>query len=469
MHLHILGVCGTFMGGIAAIAREAGHRVTGADRNVYPPMSTQLAALGIDVIEGYEPDQLKLDPDVFVIGNVMSRGNPLIEAILDSGKPYESGPEWLARNVLRCDDRWVLGVAGTHGKTTTSALLAWILEHAALGPGFLVGGVPRDFDFSARLGRGRHFVIEADEYDTAFFDKRAKFVHYRPRTAVLNNLEHDHADIYPDVASIQKQFHLLLRSMPRNGRLIVNADEPQLEEVLQLGCWTPVERFSTEPGATPATVEWRVEAATQAADYASFAVWRGERRVGQVDWDMIGRHNAANAVAAVAAACHAGVDEQVALEALRRFSGVKRRLEVRGIVDGVTVYDDFAHHPTAIARTLEGVRRKAVQGRVIAVLEPRSNTMKLGTHKAALAASLRGADRVVVYQSPEVKWDVGDALQPLGSAATIFTDPAQLVRTLVGDARPGDRLVLMSNGSFGGLHERLLDALRERSSTAASA
>jgi UDP-N-acetylmuramate: L-alanyl-gamma-D-glutamyl-meso-diaminopimelate ligase len=453
LHLHIIGVCGTFMGGIAAIAREAGHRVTGSDRNVYPPMSTQLAALGVEVIEGYEPDQLKLNPDVFVVGNVMSRGNALVEALLDSGRPYESGPEWLARNVLQ--GRWVLGVAGTHGKTTTTGLLTWILEHAGLAPGFLVGGVPLDFNVSARLGGGRHFVVEADEYDTAFFDKRAKFVHYRPRTAILNNLEHDHADIYPDVASIQKQFHLLLRTVPSNGRLVVNAADRNLAGVLEMGCWTPVERFTAEAGIA---TDWRIDA-DAANGYASFEVWHGERRVGEVDWNMLGRHNAENALAALVAARHAGVDERVALEALRRFAGVRRRLEVRGTVRGVVVYDDFAHHPTAITTTLDAVRRKARDGRVIAVLEPRSNTMKLGTHKSALAESLRSADRVFVYQSPEVKWDVADAMQPLGRLATVHTDLGQLTAALAAAARAGDHLVLMSNGSFGGLHERLLAAL----------
>jgi UDP-N-acetylmuramate: L-alanyl-gamma-D-glutamyl-meso-diaminopimelate ligase len=455
MHLHILGICGTFMGGIAALARAAGHRVTGSDRNVYPPMSTQLAALGIDVIEGYGPDQLKLQPDVFVIGNVMSRGNPLVEAILDSGRAYESGPEWLARHVLQ--GRWVLGVAGTHGKTTTTSLLAWILEHAGFEPGFLVGGVPLDFGVSARLGAGRHFVVEADEYDTAFFDKRAKFVHYRPRTAILNNLEHDHADIYPDVASIQRQFHLLLRTVPGNGRLVVNAADEHLAEVLGMGCWTPVERFT----AAAVPTDWRVVAKPESG-YSRFTVLHGERVVGEVQWSTLGRHNAENALAALVAARHAGVEEQAALEALRRFGGVKRRLEVRGTVDGVVVYDDFAHHPTAIATTLEGVRRKAGGGRVVAVLEPRSNTMKLGTHKAALADSLRAADRVYVYQSPEVKWDVAGAMRPLGPLATVHTDLEQLSAALASFARPGDHLVLMSNGSFGGLHERLLAALRVR-------
>jgi len=456
VHLHIVGIGGTFMGGIAALARAAGHRVTGSDRAVYPPMSTQLAALGIDLIEGYTPDQLALEPDVFVIGNVMSRGNPLVEAILASGRPYESGPEWLARNVLA--GRWVLGVAGTHGKTTTTSLLAWILQYAGLEPGFLIGGVPLDFGVSARLGGGRHFVVEADEYDTAFFDKRAKFVHYRPRTTILNNLEHDHADIYPDVAAIQKQFHLLLRTVPGNGRLVVNATDRNLAEVLEMGCWTPVERFTADASA-PA--EWRV-VADPATGYARFTVLHGERPVGEVEWSTFGRHNAENALAAMAAACHAGVDEQAALEALRCFGGVRRRLELRGTVGGVAVYDDFAHHPTAIATTLEGVRRGAGSGRVIAVLEPRSNTMKLGTHRTALVESLRGADRVFVYQSPEVHWDVGEALQPLGALAVVHDDLERLTAALVAESRPGDRLVLMSNGAFGGLHERLLGALEAR-------
>jgi len=456
MHLHIIGICGTFMGGIAALARATGHRVSGSDRNVYPPMSTQLAALGIDVIEGYDPGQVKLEPDVFVIGNVMSRGNPLIEAVLDTGRPYESGPEWLARNVLEA--RWVLAVAGTHGKTTTSSLLTAILEHAGLGPGFLVGGVPLDFDVSARLGSGHHFVVEADEYDTAFFDKRAKFVHYRPRTAILNNLEHDHADIYPDVASIQRQFHLLLRTVPGNGRLVVNGADRNLAEVLGMGCWTPVERFASDAAVA---ADWHL-VADPAAAYAKFSVYRGERRVGDVEWGLLGRHNAENGLAALVAAHHAGVDEAAAIEALCRFRGVRRRLEVRGTVDGVVVYDDFAHHPTAVASTLDGVRLKAGEGRVIAVLEPRSNTMKLGTHKAALADSLRAADRVFVYKSPEVKWDVGEAMMPLGSLVIVHEDLARLTQAIVAESRPGDHLVLMSNGSFGGLHERLLAALKAR-------
>jgi UDP-N-acetylmuramate: L-alanyl-gamma-D-glutamyl-meso-diaminopimelate ligase len=458
MHLHIIGICGTFMGGIAALARAAGHRVTGSDRNVYPPMSTQLAELGIDVIEGYNAGQVSLAPDVFVVGNVMSRGNPLIEAMLDSGLPYESGPEWLARNVLR--GRWVLGVAGTHGKTTTSSLLAHILDYAGLDPGFLVGGVPVDFGVSARFGGGRHFVVEADEYDTAFFDKRAKFVHYRPRTAILNNLEHDHADIYPDVASIQRQFHLLLRTVPGNGRVVVNAADHNLAEVLALGCWTPIERYASDAGVA---ADWHL-VADPAAAYARFDLLRGEHHVGEVQWQLLGRHNAENGLAAFVAAHHAGVEEAVAIEALCRFRGVRRRLEVRGTVDGVVVYDDFAHHPTAVTSTLQGVRLKAGTGRVIAVLEPRSNTMKLGTHKAALADSLRTADRVFVYRSPEVKWDVGEAMQPLGALAVVHDDLEKLTRAIADEARPGDHVVLMSNGSFGGLHERLLAALGARTS-----
>ena len=444
------------MGGIAALAREAGHRVTGSDRNVYPPMSTQLAALGVDVIEGYGADQLELRPDVFVVGNVMSRGNPLVEALLDSGARYESGPEWLARNVLH--GRWVLAVAGTHGKTTTTSLLTWILEHAGQAPGFLVGGVPNDFEVSARLGRGKCFVVEADEYDTAFFDKRAKFVHYRPRTAILNNLEHDHADIYPDVAAIQRQFHLLMRTIPAHGRVVVNAADRNLGEVLDMGCWTEVERFTSDPAIR---ADWHVRAEA-GSSYSTFEVWRANERVGTVEWPMLGRHNAENALAALVAAHHAGVEPVAAVGALSRFGGVRRRLEIRGTVDGVVVYDDFAHHPTAITNTLNGIGARRAGGRVIAVLEPRSNTMKLGTHKQALVDSLRGADRVFVYQSPEVKWDVGSAVASLGSLATVEADLARLTDAIVSEARPGDHLVLMSNGSFGGLHERLLAALEAR-------
>ncbi len=444
------------MGGIAALARAAGHRVTGSDRNVYPPMSTQLAELGIDVIEGYSADQLSLDPDVFVIGNVMSRGNELIEALLDSGCRYESGPEWLARNVLQ--GKWVLGVAGTHGKTTTSSMLAWILEHAGLAPGFLIGGVPLDFGVSARPGAGAYFVVEADEYDTAFFDKRAKFVHYRPRTAILNNLEHDHVDIYPDIASIQRQFHLLLRTVPRSGRLVVNSADQNLQQVLGMGCWTPVDPFSGAPGVRQG---WHLHA-DEASGCSSFEILENRRRIGEVRWDLLGRHNAENALAAFLAARHAGVPEEAAVEALCRFGGVRRRLEVRGTVNGVVVYDDFAHHPTAIRHTLEGVRRRATAGRVLAVLEPRSNTMKQGTHKGALIDSLRDADRAYLYQSPEVQWNIAESMKALDNLAVVEKDITRLVDCLAKDARAGDHLVLMSNGSFGGLHEKLLAALASR-------
>lgn len=456
MHVHILGICGTFMGGIAALARAAGHRVTGSDQNVYPPMSDQLAALGIELIEGYDPGQLALRPDVVVVGNVMSRGNPLVEALLESGIPYTSGPEWLARHVLA--GRWVLAVAGTHGKTTTSSILAWILEHAGLDPGFLIGGVPSNFATTARLGTGPHFVVEADEYDTAFFDKRAKFVHYRPRTVVLNNLEHDHADIYPDVAAIQWQFHQLLRMVPRNGAVVANAGDAHVMQVIDMGCWTPVERYSVDLHGDTA---WYVLAAPE-SDYSSFAVMEGNRHVADVEWSLLGRHNAENALAALLAARHAGVSIAAGARALKSFGGVRRRLELRGVVNGVSVFDDFAHHPTAVATTIEGLRRRIGSARLIAVFEPRSNTMKLGTHREALARALAGADQVFMYQGPSVQWDVSDSVAPLGSRAQVATDIDGLVSTLVETARSGDHVLIMSNGGFGGIHEKLLTRLRER-------
>ena len=456
MHVHILGICGTFMGGIAALARASGHRVTGSDQHVYPPMSDQLSSLGIELIEGYEPSQLALKPDVVVVGNVMSRGNPLIEALLESGIPYTSGPEWLARYVLA--DRWVLAVAGTHGKTTASSILAWILEHAGLAPGFLIGGVPENFSVTARLGTGAHFVVEADEYDTAFFDKRAKFVHYRPRTAVLNNLEHDHADIYPDVASIQWQFHQLLRMVPRNGLVVANVGEVHVTEVIDMGCWTPIERFSTDLRGDAA---WYPLAAP-GSDYTSFALMEGNRHVCDVEWAMLGRHNAQNAVAAMLAARHAGVSIDDAAAALRAFKGVRRRLETRGVVNGITVYDDFAHHPTAIENSIDGLRRRIGAAKLIAVLEPRSNTMKLGTHRKALPKSLAGADDVWLYQGPSVQWDVAGAVAPLGEHARVVTDIEELAAHLARAAQPGDHVLIMSNGGFGGVHEKLLARLREQ-------
>jgi UDP-N-acetylmuramate: L-alanyl-gamma-D-glutamyl-meso-diaminopimelate ligase len=456
MHLHILGICGTFMGGIAALARARGHRVTGSDQNVYPPMSEQLAALGIELIEGYDPEQLRLNPDVVVVGNVMSRGNPLVEALLESGIPYTSGPEWLARHVLA--DRWTLAVAGTHGKTTTSSILAWILEHAGLDPGFLIGGVPGNFNVTARLGGGRHFVVEADEYDTAFFDKRAKFVHYRPRTAVLNNLEHDHADIYPDVAAIQWQFHQLLRMVPRNGLVVANAADANLMHVIDMGCWTPVERFS---GGVAGDTAWYA-AAPADGDYSSFAIMRGNQMIAEVQWSMLGRHNAENALAAILAARHAGVSTSAAAAALKDFQGVRRRMELRGVVGGIAVYDDFAHHPTAIASTIDGLRRRIGAARLIAVLEPRSNTMKLGTHREAMAQSLARADRVWMYQGPSVQWDVAGSVAALGQRAGVSKDIDELVSALVESLASGDHVLIMSNGGFGGIHGKLLERLAHR-------
>ena len=456
MHVHILGICGTFMGGIAALARAAGHRVTGSDQNVYPPMSDQLAALGIELIQGYDPQQLQLRPDIVVVGNVMSRGNALVEALLESGIPYTSGPEWLARHVLA--GRWTLAVAGTHGKTTTSSILAWILEHAGLDPGFLIGGVPGNFNVTARLGGGQHFVVEADEYDTAFFDKRAKFVHYRPRTAVLNNLEHDHADIYPDVAAIQWQFHQLLRMVPRNGSVVANVGDANVMRVIDMGCWTPVERFA---GTVSSDTAWYA-AAPPGGDYAAFTIMEGNRRVADVEWQMLGRHNAENALAAVLAARHAGVAIETAVSALKQFGGVRRRLEVRGVVGGITVYDDFAHHPTAIEVTIDALRRRIGSSRLVAVLEPRSNTMKLGTHRDAMAKSLERADRVWMYQGPNVTWDVAGSVAGLGERAAVSRDVDQLVATLGATLSTGDHVLIMSNGGFGGIHKKLLERLASR-------
>ena len=460
MHLHILGICGTFMGGLAALAREAGHRVTGCDAAVYPPMSEQLRALGIDLIEGYGAGQMALAPDVFVVGNTVKRGNPLMEAVLDAGARYTSGPQWLAENVLQ--GRHVLAVAGTHGKTTTSAMLAWILEQAGLQPGFLVGGVPLNFGVSARLGAGRPFVIEADEYDTALFDKRSKFVHYRPRTAVLNNLEHDHADIFPDLAAIETQFHHLVRNVPASGRLVVNARDAALQRVLARGCWSEVLRFGTkreEPGGLCARGEAQ-----------AFDVLRGSLKVGRVEWNLLGEHNQMNALAAVGAADHVGVAPDVAAAALARFENVRRRLELRGEAGGVKVYDDFAHHPTAMRVTVGGLRgllekRQSVPGapreRILAVFEPRSNTMKLGTMKAQLPWALEEADLSFCLQG-DYGWSVRDALAPLGASAVVADSVDALVAAIARAAHPGDHVLCMSNGGFGGIHGKLLDALKAR-------
>jgi UDP-N-acetylmuramate: L-alanyl-gamma-D-glutamyl-meso-diaminopimelate ligase len=445
MHIHILGICGTFMGGIAVIAKQAGHKVTGCDANVYPPMSTQLEAQGIELIEGWDPKQVGLAPDLFVVGNVVSRGNPLVEAILDRRLPYTSGPQWLYEHVLR--DKWVLAVAGTHGKTTTTSMLAWVLEHAGLEPGFLIGGVPVNFGLSARLSAGAFFVIEADEYDTAFFDKRSKFVHYRPRTAVLNNLEFDHADIFPDLAAIETQFHHLVRTVPGNGLIVANGREQSIARVLARGCWTPVEPVGAGQGWTADTI---------AAD--RFAVRLDGAPQGIVQWELVGEHNRHNALSALAAARHAGVPVALGIEALGQFRNVKRRLEVRGTVRGVTVYDDFAHHPTAIETTLAGLRSKVGDARILAVLEPRSNTMKLGVMKDALPGSLRDAQRVFCY-THGLGWDAAAALAPLGEQADSYDDLDALVAAVVSAARPGDHVLVMSNGGFGGVHAKLLAAL----------
>ena len=449
MHIHILGICGTFMGGIALLARAAGHTVSGCDANVYPPMSTQLEEQGIDLIEGYDPAQIAGAPDVFVVGNAVSRGNPLLEEILDRGLPYVSGPQWLAENVLQ--GRWVLAVAGTHGKTTTTSLLAWLLEDAGLNPGFLVGGVPQNFGVSARLTDSPFFVIEADEYDTAFCDKRSKFVHYRPRTAILNNLEFDHADIFADLASIETQFHHLVRIMPRNGRILANGTESSLQRVIERGCWSELEWFDRADG-------WL---ATEGAspDEAVFAL--AGQGLGKAVMPLAGRHNRSNALAAIAAARHVGVTPAVAIDALSRFKGIKRRLELRGCVAGVTVYDDFAHHPTAIALTIEGLRRQVGDARILAVLEPRSNTMKLGLMAAQLPASLEAADRVFCY-ARDLGWDVAAALAPIASKTLVSDDLEAMVAAIVAEARAGDRVLVMSNGGFGGIHQRLLDALSAR-------
>jgi UDP-N-acetylmuramate: L-alanyl-gamma-D-glutamyl-meso-diaminopimelate ligase len=458
MHLHILGICGTFMGGLAAIAREAGHVVTGCDANVYPPMSDQLRALGIDLVEGFDASQMAFEPDVWVIGNVVSRGNPLMEAILDARQPYVSGPQWLAENVLA--GRWVLAVAGTHGKTTTASLLAWILEDRGRAPGFLIGGVPMNFPFSARRAApDAPFVIEADEYDTAFFDKRSKFVHYRPMTAILNNLEFDHADIFPDLAAIETQFHHLVRTVPRSGRLVVNGAQASLQRVLARGAWSERVEFDTEAG-------WHAADVVETADATEFDVRRGTERVGRCRLPLAGRHNRANAIAAIAAAEHVGVAPADAIASLGRFGGVRRRLEVRGTAAGVVVIDDFAHHPSAIETTIDGLRARLAHGqRILAVVEPRSNTMKLGAMKAALPGSLEGAERTFCFAGG-LGWDAAEALAPLGARASVHHDLGELVAAVAAEARAGDRVLVMSNGGFGGVHQKLLDALAGRGAPA---
>jgi UDP-N-acetylmuramate: L-alanyl-gamma-D-glutamyl-meso-diaminopimelate ligase len=466
MHIHILGICGTFMGGIAAIARQAGHRVTGCDANVYPPMSTQLEAQGIELIEGFSPEQLlqfETMPDLFVIGNVVSRGNPLMEAILNQGLPYISGPQWLGEQVLY--GRHVLAVAGTHGKTTTSAMLAWILEFNGFKPGYLIGGVPLNFTVSAHLGESKYFVIEADEYDTAFFDKRSKFVHYRPRTALLNNLEFDHADIFTDLTAIETQFHHLVRTVPGDGLIVVNGEEPALERVITRGAWAPVEKFGQNQNNTWSLI-------SQAGD--GFIVLKMGQEVATVEWafdsGVMGRHNQLNALAAVACANHIGITPVDAARALASFKNVKRRLETIGVANEITVYDDFAHHPTAITTTVDGLRRRVGKARIMAVLEPRSNTMKLGVMKAQLPNSLEAADKVFAYGASSGKeslgWDLNEVLSPLNAddkdRALAFDDVSVLVQAIAREARAGDHILVMSNGGFGGVHQKILTAIKEK-------
>lgn len=457
MHIHILGICGTFMGGLAVLAKQAGHIVTGCDVNVYPPMSTQLEAQGIKLIEGFGPEQVDLKPDLFVIGNVVSRGNPLMEEILNRNLPFTSGPQWIGEHILR--DKWVLAVAGTHGKTTTSSMLAWILEDAGYHPGFLIGGVPLNFGISARLSGATadsiFFVIEADEYDTAFFDKRSKFVHYRAKTAILNNLEYDHADIFPDLAAIETQFHHLVRTVPGMGRLIVNQQEESLHRVIDRGCWSETEWFGAGAGRN-----WSLHS----LDDGQVDILFEGKRQGTICWSLTGLHNQMNALAAIAAARHVGVPAAKAIASLAQFGNVKRRMEVRGVVNGTTIYDDFAHHPTAIAATVAGLRKKIGGARILAVIEPRSNTMKLGTMKDALPGSLIEADLVFGYGAKgngkdALGWNLGEALLPLGPKAKAFDQLSDLVKAIVAASQSGDHILVMSNGEFGGVHRKILDAL----------
>lgn len=449
MHIHILGICGTFMGGLALLARELGHTVSGSDENVYPPMSTQLQEKGITLMQGYKPEYLKPAPDIVVIGNALSRGNPAVEAVLESGMRYTSGAQWLLENVLQ--DRWVLAVAGTHGKTSTASLLAWLLEDNNLSPGFLIGGIPSNFGVSARLGETPFFVVEADEYDTAFFDKRSKFVHYHPRTLILNNLEYDHADIFPNIESIQTQFHHLLRTVPANGLVISHADDPYLDETIKKGCWTPIEYFSDEKNNG-----WRAKPITD--DGLEFEVFYGSEKVASAKWSMLGKHNMDNALAAIAAARHVGVPAKLSVESLAGFKGIKRRMEIRGVINGITIYDDFAHHPTAIQLTLDGLRKNVGDKKIIAILEPRSNTMKMGVHKDTLEKSLTLADDIYLYQDNSLDWDL--AAEFVSDSVQVFTSTQAIIDTVVTTVKSGDHIVIMSNGGFDGIHQRLLDVLK---------
>ena len=455
-HIHILGICGTFMGGVALLARESGFSVTGSDRNVYPPMSTQLSESGIALTDGYGADQLSPTPDRVLVGNALSRGQPVVEAMLDEGLPYTSGPEWLGREIL--NGRWVLAVSGTHGKTSTASMLAWILDHAGLEPGFLIGGVPSNFGVSARLGKGRYFVVEADEYDSAFFDKRSKFVHYRPNTLVINNLEYDHADIFPNLAAIETQFHHLIRCVPSNGQIVRGAGDA-IDRVLERGVWTPVRSVQAESSAAPVKSAWSWRAVSAQADILDLTAPDGTR--GRLHWSMIGEHNAANATAAVAAAAHAGVSMEQAIAALQAFTGVKRRLECLGRPAGIAVYDDFAHHPTAIQSTLHALRAASTSGKLIAMIEPRSNTMRLGEHKAHLVACAADADLALWLDPPGLDWDLSHTVAS-ASGQEAFDSVEAMIERAVAAAVTGDSIVVMSNGGFDGLHQRLLTALAER-------
>lgn len=465
MHIHILGICGTFMGGVALLARGLGHEVSGQDTNVYPPMSTQLQQAGISLSEGFKPVDIPQTADLIVVGNALSRGNPAIEYVLNQGLPYTSGPQWLSEHVLRHANAadsdaassnrcWVMAVAGTHGKTTTTSMLAWILEYAGMSPGFLIGGVPNNFGISARVGSTPFFVVEADEYDTAFFDKRSKFVHYQPRTLILNNLEFDHADIFPDLLAIQRQFHHLIRTVPGEGLVLSPANDAALDEVIEMGCWTPIMRFDIDGNSAD------YSARGTAADGSHFDIYLGEEYQGTLEWNQIGLHNVRNALAALGAARHVGVSFDQGIAALAEFQGVKRRMEVCGQVAGVTVYDDFAHHPTAVASTLKGLRNRVGEAHIIAILDPVSNTMRMGVHRDTLAASLQSADQVLLYQSPNLDWDLQVVSGALGNCAQVFNNIDAIVEQVADQVQSGTHILIMSNGAFGGIHQRLLDALR---------
>ncbi len=449
MHIHILGICGTFMGGIAAIAKSLGHKVTGSDKNVYPPMSSQLLELGIELHQGYGAEQFTQEPDLVIIGNALSRGNPAVEYVLNRNMAYTSGPQWLLENVLK--DRWVLAVSGTHGKTTTSSMLAWILEYAGFNPGYLIGGVPQNFGTSARLGDSPFFVIEADEYDSAFFDKRSKFVHYRPKTLIVNNIEFDHADIFSDLSDIQKQFHHLIRMVPATGLVLYPKDDNNAQHMLDMGCWTPTQ---TTQG------NWQAPLVEQ--DGSVFDVVLDNKVVGQVNWQLIGQHNVNNGLMAIAAARHSGIDPNVAIEALSQFVNVKRRMEIKGQVNGVTVYDDFAHHPTAIASTIAGLRAKVGKDKIIAVLEPRSNTMKMGVHKQELINAWQQADHVLVLEPDNLTWRLDQLIENSQVQTSLYQDIDTMIDKVLALSCPNSHVLIMSNGSFGGIHQTLLNALNNR-------